>query len=259
MYNAAVRHRMSAGIAQFIKFTKNTCISKITKQHIEAFYAEMLKTQRPYTVDKKVQHVKRLFTYAANNHYIELSPFANYRFPSLPKLTPISLTDKEIKLIASKRLHSERLEYIRDLFLFQCHTGFAYKDIFAFTKEVITTTNGHHFLNGARQKNGQPFFLPFLPEAESIAKKYKYTFRRISNQKFNDYLKEIAILCRINKAISTHVGRKTFGQMMIDRGYSAESVSKMLGHVSFDMTQKHYARISETRVEREYQQLHRAA
>jgi integrase len=39
---------------------------------------------------------------------------------------------------------------------------------------------------------------------------------------------------------------------MVDRGYSAESISKMLGHASFDMTQKHYARISEARIENEY-------
>jgi site-specific recombinase XerD len=259
LYNEKTRVRMSSGIKQFITFTKNICISKINQGHIENFYNHYLQTQSGYTVDKKVQHIKRLFTYAEKHKYITTSPFIDYQFPALPRLDPIRLTVKEINKIASKRLHVHRLNYIRDMFLFQCYTGFAYKDIFAFSKNMVVKQDGELYLSGSRMKNGQGFFLPFFPEAMAIAEQYNYTFRNISNQKFNSYLKEIATLCRVNKSLSTHVGRKTFGQMMIDRGYTAESVSKMLGHASFDMTQKHYARIGETRIQSEHLKLMEAA
>jgi integrase/recombinase XerD len=258
MYNENVRIRMAPGIKQFIAFTRNLSLSKVTQEHAEAFYRHMLKTNTDYTVDKKMQHIKRLFTYAKNNGYIQQSPFVNYVFPSLRRLEPEYLTDQELHTLSHKTFKVARLEYIRDLFVFQCHTGFAYKDIFAFSKDLVTESNGVKYLDGKRQKNGSPFYLPFYPEAERIAEKYNYNFQNKSNQKYNSYLKEIADLCEIQKNLTSHVGRKTFAQRMVDIGYSAETISKMMGHASFDMTQKHYARISEKRIETEYWRLNAA-
>jgi integrase len=136
--------------------------------------------------------------------------------------------------------------------VFQCYTGFAYKDIFAFHRGIVTESKGVKYLDGKREKNGKPYYLPFFSEAQRIAEKYDYNFQNRSNQKYNSYLKEIADLCEIDKNLTSHVGRKTFAQRMVDVGYSAETISKMMGHVSFDMTQKHYARISEKRIENEY-------
>jgi site-specific recombinase XerD len=51
------------------------------------------------------------------------------------------------------------------------------------------------------------------------------------------YLKEIASLCGINKRLTTHCGRHSFGTIMLTKGVSIESVSKMLGHTNITTTQ----------------------
>lgn len=189
--------------------------------------------------------------YADRNKFITSNPFANFIMPNLPKLSPIHLTEDEVKKIINRKFDSDRLNHVRDLFLMQCYTGLAFGDLFNFSRTMIEANGESLFIKGNRIKTENEFYLPFMKEAKQIAEKYDYNFRPISNQKFNEYLKEIAILCSIEKKISTHVGRKTFAQKMIDSGYTAESVSKMMGHASFTMTQKHYGRISQERIQKE--------
>lgn len=64
-----------------------------------------------------------------------------------------------------------------------------------------------------------------------------------SNQKMNEYLKEIATLCRINKRLTVHTARHTFATTItLANRVPLQDVSAMLGHASTRMTQ-HYARV----------------
>ena len=87
-----------------------------------------------------------------------------------------------------------------------------------------------------------------MPKAKEILMKY-YTYALAtgyllpvkSNQKMNEYLKEIAALCGINKTLTTHIARHTFGTTVtLANGIRIEHVSKMMGHTKISMTQ-HYA------------------
>ncbi len=99
--------------------------------------------------------------------------------------------------------------------------------------------------------------IPILPTAEAILKKYEGHSDVIkgekllpvsSNQKMNAYLKEIAVLCGINKNLTTHLARHTFATTItLTNGVPIESVSKMLGHKSLKTTQ-HYAKIIDRKV-----------
>ncbi len=69
-----------------------------------------------------------------------------------------------------------------------------------------------------------------------------------SNQKMNDYLKEIAGVCGIDKILTFHIARHTFATTItLSNGVPIESVSKMLGHSSLKQTQ-HYAKILDVKV-----------
>jgi site-specific recombinase XerD len=81
-----------------------------------------------------------------------------------------------------------------------------------------------------------------LPEAERIAEKYGYSLPKISNQKYNDYLKLLGAGAGITKSLTSHVARHTFATYLINRNIPIESVSKALGHASIRQTQ-HYARL----------------
>ena len=70
----------------------------------------------------------------------------------------------------------------------------------------------------------------------------------LSNQKCNEYLKEMAAVCGINKDITFHSARHTFATTVtLENGVPIESVSKMLGHTNVKTTQL-YARITGTKV-----------
>lgn len=239
-------------IRDFRLATNNMAIQKVGIDTIN-FFAQYLKTNfETYTTVKKLRSIKRIFAFAERNKFIGVNPFANFTMPRLPRLEPIQLTEKEIQTIAAKNFVSDRITYVRDLFLLQCFTGLSFSDLFRFNEDMVVKSGEAFFISGKRAKTDNSFYVPFCSEAKTIAEKYGYDFRNVSNQKFNEYLKEIAALSGIDKPISTHVGRKTFSQRMINKGFSAESVSKMMGHANFSMTQKHYGRISENRIETEF-------
>jgi site-specific recombinase XerD len=69
-----------------------------------------------------------------------------------------------------------------------------------------------------------------------------------SNQKMNDYLKEIAVICGIAKILTSHVASHTFATTVtLQNGVPIESVSKMLGHTNIRTTLI-YAKILDTKV-----------
>jgi len=244
------KRKLSIATSQFVNICGNNLYG-VTTETIRGFVNEASKTFSPVTVKKKLEFIKRVFTYAFNRGYILRNPFAGFRMPTLPRLVHVQLTDAELCALQKKELHCKRLDQVRDLFVLQCFTGLSYSDLVNFRREMMEARNGVLFLSGERSKTRNRFMLPMEPEAVSIAEKYNYALPVLSNQKYNAYLKEIADLCRITKKLTTHVGRKTFSQRMIDKGYSAEAVSFMMGHASFNMTQKHYGRIGEMRIEQE--------
>ncbi|MCF0069367.1 tyrosine-type recombinase/integrase [Dyadobacter sp. CY261] len=76
-----------------------------------------------------------------------------------------------------------------------------------------------------------------------------------ANQKMNDYLKEIAVICGINKLLTSHVARHTFATTItLQNGVPIESVFKMLGHTNIRTTQI-YAKILDTKVSENMQAL----
>ncbi|MEJ7821616.1 MAG: site-specific integrase, partial [Chitinophagaceae bacterium] len=70
----------------------------------------------------------------------------------------------------------------------------------------------------------------------------------LSNQKYNEYLKEIGNICEINKNLTTHTARHTFATTVtLGNGVPMESVSKMLGHKNLRTTQ-HYAKVLDKKI-----------
>ncbi|MBK7587694.1 MAG: tyrosine-type recombinase/integrase [Bacteroidetes bacterium] len=76
-----------------------------------------------------------------------------------------------------------------------------------------------------------------------------------TNQKMNEYLKEIGDLCGINKKITCHTARHTYATtILIGNGISIEVVSKLLGHRDIKTTQI-YAKMTNNRIVEEFKSL----
>ena len=204
--------------------------------------------------------LKTITIYAQKRGYLLHDPFLNHRF----HLEPVNrgfLTDEEILKIANKELGIQRLEQVRDMFIFSCFTGLAYIDVSNLTPDNIVMLDDKQWIMTKRQKTSVETNVLLLDIPKSIIAKYNHkTYREgklfpiLSNQKTNSYLKEIADLCGIKKNLTFHMARHTFATMSLSKGVPMESVSKMLGHTNIKTTQI-YARITNKKIEHDMEQL----
>lgn len=157
------------------------------------------------------------------------------------------LNEEELRRIINFDTPLPRLEKARDFFLFGCFTGHSYIDIKTLTPEHFEKDGaGRIWIKKRRVKTGVLSRIPLLPMAKMILEKYKGSDRLIPIQDpadINKYLKDIAILCNINKRITYHTSRHTFASTVtLANNISLEVVSKMMGHTNTRMT-SHYAKL----------------
>ena len=216
------------------------------------------------TAIKYLATFKKIVIICIKNGWLPRDPFHAYKM-SKREVDRTALTAEELSKISKKKFDHERLGQVRDIFLFCCYTGLAYIDVFKMSRsEIITGIDGEKWLVIKRQKTDSPSRIPLLPQALSILKKYDkdpqceikgQLLPVLSNQKMNSYLKEIAVLCRINKVITFHLARHTFATTVtLTNGVPMESVSKMLGHRNLKTTQQ-YAKIVDVKVSEDMKKL----
>jgi integrase len=109
---------------------------------------------------------------------------------------------------------------VRDMFVFCCYTGLSYVDVSNLEPEhIVTGADGDRWIRTCREKTLILVIVPLLPKALAILDKYKdnersqydgRVFPKISNQKVNSYLKEIADRCDIIKNVTFQIARHTF-------------------------------------------------
>jgi len=205
------------------------------------------------TTAKFLQRFRTIIIMAKNNGWIHIDPFANFKI-KFKKTDRGYLTQEEIDIIMQKKFASERLERVRDIFIFSCFTGLAYIDVKNLRKSNIRTSfDDGLWVMGKREKTGVNYNVPLLEVPKQIIEKYSGTLPDnkvlpvMSNQKMNEYLKEIGSICGISKDLSYHLARHTFATLTLTKGVSIESVSKMLGHTNIKTTQI-YARITDVKV-----------
>jgi site-specific recombinase XerD len=216
--------------------------------------------QRPLGNNGIMKHMERfrkVINLAVRMEWMEKDPFAKYK-KKFVKVERECLTIEELAAIEKKEFGIPRLQFVRDLFVFGCYTGLAYIDAMSLDRSCITTgIDGGAWLNTSRKKTLNPVRVPLLPKAMGIIDRYKDhpkavaeggLFPKISNQKLNGYLKEIADLCGIEKNLTFHLARHTFATTVtLSNGVPIESVSKMLGHSKITTTQL-YAKVIEKKL-----------
>lgn len=204
---------------------------------------------------KTVRFLKTVVLFITRCGAIQRDPFANYKF-NFKQAERAFLTQEEVDRIMSKTMVTQRLENVKDVFLFSCFTGLSYIDIANLTEKDIVTIDGKKWIVTSRHKTGIPCHVPLLDIPQKILDKYSKNDNKgkllplPSNQKMNAYLKEIADVCGIEKNLTCHVARHTFATLTLTLGASIETVSKMLGHSNITTTQI-YAKITSRKVSRE--------
>ncbi|MFZ4860795.1 site-specific integrase [Sphingobacterium sp. Mn56C] len=180
-------------------------------------YEFYLKSVRKCGNNSSVKYIKnfgKIIRICLASGWITSNPFVNYK-SKVKQVDRVFLTTDELALLAEKSFITERLSFVRDIFLFCCFTGLAYADIKKLKRsEIVTGVDGELWINTSRQKTSTASRIPLLPSALEIIRKYDQdpyceqkgtVFPILSNQKMNAYLKEIVDVCGIKKQITFHI------------------------------------------------------
>lgn len=237
-------------------------IYEIDYSFLEEYYSFL---RREYSIShnsasKYMKKFAAIMNYAHKIKLLQVNPFDLYTFREEKTYKPC-LTEPEVELIAGKILSIGRLDRIRDIFIFCCYTGLSFSDVFKIKLSDLEDRGDNYWLIFPRIKTGILSEIPLIDIPMKIIKKYHSKFpktknrdipifEKLSNQKTNAYLKEIADVCGISKNLTFHIARRTFATMALDNDVSIESISKMLGHSSIRTTER-YITISNVKVGRE--------
>lgn len=252
-YGAYRRHiRTRNHLAAFIKkeyklvdlFVKEVELKFINRFH---HYLKTKKIGNQNTITKYVVNFKKIMRIAFANNWVSKDPFYHWK-AEWKKVEREAFTETELRIMIEREFSIKRLEQVRDIFVFCCLTGLAYADVQKLSlNHVVLRMDGNRWIKINRSKTDSRSNIPLLPAAEEILEKYQAFSKTsdtglllpvISNQKTNAFLKEIAILCKIEKNLTFHLARHTFATTVaLANGIPIESVSKMLGHQSLKTTQ----------------------
>ena len=163
----------------------------------------------------------------------------------------VALTEKEVfQLMDMDLTANPKLEKVRDLFCFGCFTGQRFSDIMRFSRDYFDSKKWDFMSIKVKKRVAVPF-TGFIANAQPILEKYNYTLPVISNQKFNEYLKEIGEIAVLNNPVriirfsgvkevqirqpkyafmSSHMARRTFVTIMLEKGVPITVVQKITQH-----------------------------
>lgn len=177
----------------------------------------------------------------------------------------IYLTEAELETIAALPIATPYLDRVRDQFILLAWTGCRYSDLGKLNKDNIVTMNGHEYFKIEQQKTGAKPTIPILPASRAVLEKYNYNVPRpMANQKFNEFIKEVAKLAGLTdevtitrtemadapsrgrrtkreaqrvaqryekwQCVSAHTARRSFATNMYKRGFPTLMIMKITGH-----------------------------
>lgn len=196
------------------------------------------------TIGKQVKTLKLILA-SSDKININTSKFSVFK----EEVNNVYLNEDELEAIRLLDLtNNQSLDRVRDWFLLSSWTGTRYSDIDKINKQNIK----EGLLKIRQQKTSMEVYIPIHPVVEGIFKKYEYDIPKvISNQKFNDYIKELCQLAGINtlesitrtiggkevtetmpkyEFVSVHTCRRSFCTNMYKKGFDTLMIRSISGH-----------------------------
>lgn len=226
---------------------------KFIKQY--EFYLITEKNLAQSSTYKAIQRLRKIIKIAIAEEYIDKNPFILYK-AKRPKPKIVFLSSDELEILEKKKFKQLRLQLVKDLFVFCCYTGLAFNEMDRLSKKhIVNGFDGNKWIQMNRIKTNKLISIPILPRAFEILSKHNSSstnnrvFPKISNQKFNSYLKEISEIVGIDKRLTHHIARKTFATtVLLYNDVPIEIVSELLGHSKISITQEHYAKVVQKKI-----------
>lgn len=221
-------------------------------------------------VFKSMKDIKTFLNWATMKGYNRNLKYKSYqqRFhnetTSDTAVNHFALTPEELQSIMTFPTHREAIDRARDIFVFCCFTGLRFSEVMALKWSNLDGD----ILDTTAQKTGQRKRIPLSDDPMRILSKYPKVpdeddprlFPKISNQKFNEHMKEVGKLAGLTgdwiietqsgrertrttvkkyEVLASHCGRRTFTTLCLRKGMSPEDIRAVTGHTTAGMMMKY--------------------
>lgn len=238
----------------FYKFVDFLGKRNIYEKEIRAIRPELKRKQvdkiGPNATSKDIQILKTVMGEAVDLHYTQNLEFKHKKFSvTRVETDAVYLNEKELQILYSFDFSkNKRLEQVRDLFIFGCWVGLRFSDYNNVKLENIVEDEGDLYIKIITQKTSEPVIIPCDRVVLDIFNKYANNPNKlpksVSNQKFNDYIKEVCreagmtqkgrLMTNLNlelwECISSHTARRSFATNLFLDGYPPIKIMKITGH-----------------------------
>ncbi|WP_295795233.1 site-specific integrase [Mucilaginibacter sp.] len=249
--------------------TRPPLLVNVNKEFVEGFitYLTNDKKNNNTTVEKKISMLQQILREAHKQGLLGSSSALEEIKVQRSSTEIIFLKQKEIKTLEKHLPESDRLEKLKDVFLFGCYTGLRYSDLQQIHQAHYLKKSDkgqqYHVLKFVIKKTRKFHEIALPPKAVIIIEKYwdQQKFKKLlpvpSNQKANDYLKELCEDAKIDTEIeltaqygsevkteikkkyeilSCHSARHTYAILSLENGMRPEVLQRNLGHSKLSQT-----------------------
>jgi len=244
-------------------------LANVNKEFMDGFITYLTNTKKNNntTVEKKVSMLQQILRDAHKQGLLSGTTALEEIKVQRSSTDIIFLKQKELKTLEVYKPEIDRLKKLKDVFLFGCYTGLRYSDLDqihqAHYHKKSDKGENYHVLHFVIKKTRKSHEIALPPKAVAIIEKYwdQQKFKRLlpvpSNQKFNDYLKELCEDAKLNTEIeitaqfgsevrteikkkfeilSCHSARHTYAILSLENGMRPEVLQRNLGHSKLSQT-----------------------
>lgn len=203
------------------------------------------------TIGTRIKIVKTVLNYASEKKGVKYSDaFRKKSFAKPSEETDsVYLNVDELNAIEALVMLPKSLDKVRDIFLLACDTGLRFSDVTRLTAENITQDG---LIKIQAQKTSRTIYAPMTPRVNRIFSKYGYQLPKpISNQKYNQFIKDIARMAGITtpvtrthtaagklttttvpkyELVTSHTARRSFATNAYLGGVPTIDIMKITGH-----------------------------
>lgn len=258
-WNKSMKEAFTRLMALVKEYKSNITFADLSVSTMDGLKVFLSQTMLNDTLDKRLSYFKQFIKWAQGKNYRIHEDYFGYS-PKLPKnkIAVKYLEKSEVEAIYNLTLEPfSTIDIVRDAFIFQCFTALRYSDVSALKHDNIIKTDDGYDIDILTEKDDDRVRYPLAKIAIEIYEKYlpyKYpkgvVFPLVSNQKYNNHLKEIGKLAdlqgewigyqyRLNEKIvvktpksdlSSHTARRTFITLAAQMGASLDLISQITSH-----------------------------
>lgn len=220
------------------------------------FYTEFIdfcyedKDHYTNTFNRNLGLVKTFLFWALKKEYMYNKKFIDFKKPKRVLTREEALSFEDIKTLYNHVCEDPKLNKIKDVFIFQSLTGMRFGELKLINKRTVNS-NDCVVLKEEKDSSKDTREIPLISISKAILLKYNYKLPLVSNQKQNDYIKEVlkeagfvheveysktkgveqeVFVKKFYERISTHTARRTFITIMRNKGIADKTIMSISGH-----------------------------